>query len=168
MCGSRTYFNSHNSNSRDIAVRIKDDLGVDDVVFKNIITGNLSHLNFKLMDERYLINFIYAPNEDLSNDDTKMFFKVCFDNSYFHKYNHVLYAGNFNVALNHKLDTSGYFHIKNQQSRQYIKSRMATNELIAIRWEKNNGTKAFTFDRPPIEQRQGSTTTWFLKIQKYT
>ena len=54
------------------------------------------------------------------------------DDSYFHDYNHIMYTGDYNVALNHELDTSRYLHVNNPQSRQYIKSGMSTNELIDI------------------------------------
>ena len=37
--------------------------------------------------------------KDFNNDDTKSFFKDFFDDSYFHDYNHIMNAGDFNVVL---------------------------------------------------------------------
>ena len=111
---------------------MKDDLEVKYVEFENIITGNLSHLKFMFVYKKYLINCVYAPNEDFNNDDTKRIFKDVFNDSYFQDYNHIMYVGDFNVALNHELDTSRYLHIYNPQFRQYIKGRMATNKIIDI------------------------------------
>ena len=75
--------------------------------------------------------------------------KDVFDDSYLHEYNHVMYAGDFNIALNHELDTSDYLDVNNPQSRQHIKSRIATNELIDIGQEKITGRKAFIFGKKP-------------------
>ena len=86
----QAFFNSRTSNSRCIAILMKDDLEVEYVEFKNVLTGNLSRLKFAFMDEKYLINCIYATNNDFSNDDTKKFFKDVFDNSYFHEYKHMM------------------------------------------------------------------------------
>ena len=42
FCGGRAFFNSHTSNSRGIAVLLKEDLEVEDVEFENMIIDNLS------------------------------------------------------------------------------------------------------------------------------
>ena len=55
------------------------------------------------------------------------FWEEDFDDSDYHKYDHMLHSGDFNVSLNHEIDNSGYLHIKNPQLRQYINSRIATN-----------------------------------------
>ena len=39
------------------------------------------------------------------NDQTKQFFEDVFDDSMYHEYEHIVYAGYFNVALNHKIYT---------------------------------------------------------------
>ena len=79
------------------------------------------------MEERYLINCINAPNDDSKNDDTKKFFKNIFDDTSYDEYQHILYTGDFNVALNNDIDSSGFLHVNNSLSRQYIKSRITSN-----------------------------------------
>ena len=46
-------------------------------------------------------------------NNLKKFFKEVFDDSNHHEFDHVIYSGDYNNVLNHKVDTSGYLHINN-------------------------------------------------------
>ena len=79
--GGWAFFNSYITNSRGIAVLLKDDFEVEEIIFENVIPGNLSRMTFMLQGERYLINCLYASNEDLTNENYKKFFKKLFADS---------------------------------------------------------------------------------------
>ena len=100
-----------------------------------------------------MINCLYAPNEDFINEYSKRFFEELFNDSDYHKIEHNLYSGDFNVVLNHKMDTLGYLHINNPYTQQYINSQIAKNELLDIWRERNKGTKAFTFNKHQTKNR---------------
>ena len=78
MWGTQVFFNSLCSNSRGIPVLIRDEKELSNIKFENIIAGNLSKLKFSFKDERYLINCLYAPNEDR---EAKEFFETVFDDN---------------------------------------------------------------------------------------
>ena len=98
---------------------IKDYVDISDMKFTNIIVGNFSKLEFTLKNERYLLNHIYSSNDD---KEVKVFYEVVFQDDDYNNYKHILYAGDFNVPLNHDLNTSRYLHINNNKLRRYIKS----------------------------------------------
>ena len=109
--GGTAYFNSFCSNRRGIAVLIKKDTPISNVDWENVIPGNFSKLSFKVNDETVLIKCIYAPNDDSNpNDDNNKsakFFRQIMNDTGEEKYNHRIITGDYNVALNHNLDTSG-------------------------------------------------------------
>ena len=61
------------------------------------------------------MKFLYAPNKDSTDDnESALFFQSIFDDTMDNNYEHVITSGDYNVALNHELDTSGYLHVNNQ------------------------------------------------------
>ena len=60
---------------------------------------------------------------------------------------HTINVGDYNEAPVHNMDTAGYLHINNPVSRQYIRSRMMTNELTDIWQDSHPTTRSFTFDK---------------------
>ena len=75
------------------------------------------------------MNIIYFPNED---KDTRTFLESVFQYNDYDSFNHIMYAGDWNIPLNHELDTSGYLHTNNNESNRYIKSRIVTNDLVDV------------------------------------
>ena len=57
---------------------------------------------------------------DINNENT-IFFKSIFDDSNYMEYDHGVMAGDYNVKLNHEIDTNAYLHVNNPSSRQYMK-----------------------------------------------
>ena len=77
LWGQRCYFNSLCSNSRGIAVLIKDGIDLENIQWHNIIEGNFSKLTFTFKKENYMIKCLYAPNKDSTDDnESALFFKV--------------------------------------------------------------------------------------------
>ena len=52
------------------------------------------------------------------------FFKTVFDESMDSEYDVTLMVGDFNVAPDHKMDTMGYLHTNNPNSRRFIDQRL--------------------------------------------
>ena len=75
------------------------------------------------------MNLCYAPNED---KESRAFLESVFQDSDYDSFQHIIYAGDWNVPLNHELDTSGYLHTYNNEAGKYIKSRMVTNKLADV------------------------------------
>ena len=132
--------------------------------------GNFSRLTFKHNKLKYLVKCLYAPNKDLitgdMNNENTIFFKSIFDDSNNMEYGHCVMAGDYNVALKHEIDTNGYLHINNPSSRQYMKMRIATNDLTDIWRDRNPEKRVFTFDSKETGQRQDLTTFSFLRTQQ--
>ena len=99
-------------------------------------TGIFPKLSFKANDQTVLIKCIYAPNEDsnpnVDNKDSTMFFKTVMDDTGDEEYNHRIMAGDYNVALNHEKDTSGYLHVNNPNTREYVTRQANLSNLIDI------------------------------------
>ena len=54
------------------------------------------------------------------DNESKVFFKNVFDTFDEDKYTHKVTIADFNVAHRHTHDTSGYLHINNTNSREYL------------------------------------------------
>ena len=76
-----------------------------------------------------------------------------------------MYAGDFNVPLDHDLDTSGYLHTNNNESRRFMKSRIVTNDLADIWRLRNNSVRAYTFDKKQTSNNTKARLDYFLITQ---
>ena len=83
MWGSKVFFNSFSRNARGLAVLIKDNANVDNLMWENIIPGSYSNLSLTACNERILLKCIYALNEDSRPEETEhestRFFKTVFN-----------------------------------------------------------------------------------------
>ena len=66
------------------------------------------------------------------NNERTIFFKSIFDDSNDMEYDHCVMTGDYDVTLKHETDTNEYLHINNPCLRQYMKMRIATNDLTDI------------------------------------
>ena len=88
-----------------------------------------------------------------------------FQDDDYNNHEHVLYVGDYNVPLNHDLDTSGYLQVNNNESWKYIKSRMVTNDLIDVCRSRNKGVRAYNFDKKQTTNRTKARLDYFLITQ---
>ena len=63
------------------------------------------------------------------------------------KYSHRITIGDYNVALNHDLDTSGYLHINNPNTREYVTRQANLINLIDIWRIRNPNSREYTFHK---------------------
>ena len=103
-----------------------------------------------------------SPNED---KEAKLFFETVFNDNDYRNFNHIVYTGDYNVPLNHDVDTAGYLHENNHTAHKYMKGRMVTNELIDIWHLKIKGVRAFTFDKKQTTNRTKARLDYFLISQ---
>ena len=122
--GEGAYFNSFSSSQRGLAILIKNSLPTREIKVKNIVKGNYSRLTFKVKDFSVLVKCIYARNEDMTRGDvdnkSSTFFKTVFNNENNSNFDITTIVGDFNVAPNHNMDTAGYLHVNNQNTRNFL------------------------------------------------
>ena len=96
--------------------------------------------------------------KEVSQD--RQFYKDAFNNKLYDEYKHIVYLGDFIVALNNELNTSGYLHNNNLRTREYMKSRITTNELGNVWREKMKRprTSPFRINKLIIAPVQGLTS----------
>ena len=127
------YFNSFSSNQRGLVVLLKDSLPAKNIKIENILEGDYSRLTFVVNSAKILIKCCYAPNKDMTcngaDNYSNTFFKTVFDDSMDSEYDVTLMVGDFNVAPDHKMDTMGYLHINNPNSRRFIDRMKSLNML---------------------------------------
>ena len=123
----------------------------ENIDFQNIIKGNFSKLTFNVKNESVQVKCIYAPNNDINlsgrENESRVFFQKVFDDTNENKYTHKITLGDFNIALNHMYNTSGYLHINNPNSRDYPTRKIEQCNLTDIWRLKNPKSKQNTFGK---------------------
>ena len=170
MWGGKVLLNSLSSNKRGIVALIKDNSPITDIGWENIIPGYFSRLTFKSEGHSVLIKCIYAPNEDSNPNDIKnessLFFNTVLDDTNDDMYDHRLIAGDFNIALDHNLDTSGYLHINNPNSRELLIRHANLSNLVDIWRLRNPESQQFTFSKKTSPKSHKSPSGFFLLLAR--
>ena len=141
------FFNSFSSQKRGILVLIKKNLPVTVESIHNDNSGNLLVLLLNFQNKKILLNVIYGPN----TDDPDFYQNEVFKNYDNLDIDHFIYCGDWNMALNQKLDTKNYSHENNVNARNSVLAKMNENDFIDI-WRYQN----------PISERY----TWFKGAEK--
>ena len=145
-----------------MAVLVKNNTPISDIGWENIIPGNYSRLTFKAEGQSVLIKCIYAPNEDSNpkdtNNESSHFYNLVLDDTDEDRYDHRLIAGDYNVAIDHNLDTSGYLHINNPNTRELLTRQANLSNLVDIWRLRNPNSRQFTFSKKTsTEPHQGTS-----------
>ena len=142
-----------------------DNTPIPDIGWENIIPGNFSKMTFKSEGQSVLIKCIYAPNEDSNpnddNNDSSKFYKEVLDDTDEERFDHRLIAGDYNVAIDHKLDTSGYLHVNNPNTRELLTRQANMSNLVDIWRLKNPDSRQFTFNKNKHGTILGPVLTFF-------
>ena len=92
-------------------------------------------MTFKSKGQSVLIKCIYAPYEDSNpnddNNDSSMFYKEVLDDTDEERFDNRLITGDYNVAMDHKLDTSRYLHGNNPNTRELL-TRQANMSIFGV------------------------------------
>ena len=62
-------------------------------------------------------------------------------------YNIKITIGDFNVAPDHKMDTSGYLHVNNPNSRQFLDKMIPLNMMTDVFRHKHPDLRKYTFHK---------------------
>ena len=90
------------------------------------------------------------------------FFKIVFDDSMDLDYNIKITMGDFNVAPNHKMDTSGYLHINNPNSRQFLDKMIPLNMMTDVFRHKHPDLRQYTFHKKQTKNYTRARLDYFL------
>ena len=75
------------------------------------------------------------------------FFKTVFDDSLDLDYDVRITVGDYNVAPDHKMDTSGYLHINNPNSRKLLDRIIPLNMMTNVFRHKHPDLRQYTFHK---------------------
>ena len=145
------YFNSFSSNQRGLVDLLKDSLPAKNIKIENILEGDYLRLTFVVNSTKILIKCCYAPNEDMTCNETEnysnTFFKTIFDDSLDSDYDIILMVGDFKIAPDHNKDTLGYLHTNNPLTRQFIDRMKSLNMLTDAFRHKHPNLCQYTFNK---------------------
>ena len=80
-------------------------------------------------------------------NESNTFFKKVFDISNEDQFTHKVIVGEYNVALNHTIDTLGYLHVNNPNSRDYLTRQIGLCNMVDIWRLKKPNNRQYTFSK---------------------
>ena len=162
------FYNSMSSNQRGIMVLVKDAFSGKNLEFNNILKGDYSRLTFTMCGFKVLIKCCYAPNGDMAplNSESEgysdTFFRAIFDDSNDTEFDLSIMAGDFNVAPDHNLDTLGYLHVNNPNTRSFMNRMKSLNMLTDVFRHQHPDTRKYTFNKKQTRNYTRARLDYFL------
>ena len=137
--GRKIYFSHGTSNARGVAILFNWDLPIE--IHNTILDENG---RFLLMYSTYKQTKLLLVNIYALNKDEPHFFQALFQEVGRFSPDHVVLAGNLNVALNPDMDCKGSF-CNNNRSMEVVNSFLEANELFDAWRHFNPELKEFTW-----------------------
>ena len=78
------------------------------------------------------------------------------------KFDHRLIMGDFNIAMKHELDTSGYLHVNNPNTREFLTRQTNLSNLVDIWRIRNPNSRQFTFQKKQARNYTRARLDYFL------
>ena len=162
------FYNSMSTNQRGIMVLIKNSFVGKNLKFSNILKGDYSRLTFTMCGFEILIKCCYAPNGDMASFNSEsegysdIYFKTIFDDSNDSKYDLSIMAGDFNVAPDHNLDTMGYLHINNPNTRFFMNKMKSLNMLTDVFRHQHPDVRKYSFNKKQTRNYTRARLDYFL------
>ena len=142
------YINEGKTNSCGVAILLNNNFEYEILSCNKDKSGNYLNLLMKLSLMTINLIMLYGPNNDSTSffeEISKLIENVCAD------YN--ILCGDFNVALDNKIDTFNHRHVNNPRARQGIFDLMRQYDLSDIYRDLHPDTKRFTWKRRnPVKQ----------------
>ena len=152
--------NGFKSNSRGVAILMKDtfEYSILDIFSDNC--GNLLTVDLKTNDMSFKIINIYAPNTD-----TPSIFQNVIDIIDSNVLDYFLLCGDLNLVLDTNLDCYNYKYINNPQSRKLLLKSIENENWVDIFRYFNPTTKRYTWRRKnPLKQAR---LDYFIASQSF-
>ena len=141
--GGTCIFNSFSSQARGVAIFLKKDCTAK-ILDKFCDTeGNILAILINFQDKKILMEGLYGPNTDTPSFYSEKAFKKIID----WKPDYSIFAGDFNVVLDPKIDTKNYLHVNNPQAMQELKRQMQNFNLVDIWRELHPDKKTYTWQK---------------------
>ena len=141
--GGTCIFNSFSSQARGVAIFLKKDCTAK-ILDKFCDTeGNILAILINYQDKKILMEGLYGPNLDTPSFYSEKAFKKIID----WKPDYSIFAGDFNVVLDPKIDTKNYLHVNNPQAMQELKRQMQNFNLVDIWRELHPDKKTYTWQK---------------------
>ena len=149
-------FNSFSSQARGVAIFIKKDCTAN-VIDKFFDTeGNILAILILFQGKKILLEGLYGPNTDSPNFYSEVAFKKIAE----WQPDYSIFAGDFNVVLDPKIDTKNYLHVNNPLAMQELKTQMQNFNLIDIWRELHPDEKKYTWQK--YNENKMSRLDYFL------
>ena len=150
--GFECFFNSHNSQSRGVAIFLNNNFEYKLNRIKKDTLGNKLILHINIYGKRILLINIYGPNRDSPH-----FYEELKQDIIDFNVEHTIIVGDFNLVLNQEKDTKNYLHINNPRAKEKVLDICIELNLVDIwrelnmektmyTWRKNNGNKQARLD----------------------
>ena len=135
--------NTGNGVGRGISIGILKNSPIEILDKNEIKQGNMIMIKFSRDSRTFCLFGLYGP----SSADRPGFFERLFFEMASQSCDHIVATGDFNVALNHEMDTLNYEGVRRPNARACIKEKMEEGGYIDIYREKNPTGKRFTWER---------------------
>ena len=78
------------------------------------------------------------------------------------RFNHRIIAGDYNVAIRHNEDTSGYLHVDNPNTRDFLTRQASRSNLVDIWRIRNPDVRQYTFHKRQARNYTKARLDYFL------
>ena len=154
--GGRSIFNSFTSQARGVAIFVKKNNPAKIIDQFHDREGNILAIFIEYEGKKMLLEVLYGPNQDSPSFYSELVFKKIQD----WEPDFSIFAGDFNVVLDPKIDTKNYIHVNNQQAMEALNDQIEQNNLVDI-WRNLNPTKK-TFTWQKFNENKQSRLDYFL------
>ena len=140
--GYKVFFNSFNSQSRGVAIFLRNNFDITVHNSYSDETGNILILDIEIEQHRLTLVNIYRPN----NDDPTFYRNL--QKLITQQGNaDILIVGDWNMLLNPDIDGRNYKHINNPNARKQVLKTIVELNLYDVWREENENQPKFTWKR---------------------
>ena len=147
--GYDAYFSSFSSNSRGVAILVKNDIEYKFISITKDINGNYLILRVKIFDKEIVIVNVYGPNADTPDFYIHLEETVLSTGAT----DNFIFGGDWNLVLNFDMDCCNYRRQNNVKASEKVLDMMNNMNLVDIYRMENPSTRRYTWRRStPLQQ----------------
>ena len=156
--GGQCIFNSFTSQARGVAIFLKKNNSAKILDTFRDNEGNILAISMVFEDKKILLEVLYGPNQDSPLFYSDLAFKKIKD----WQPDYSIFAGDYNVVLDPKVDTKNYRHINNPLAMEALNEQIQQYNLVDIWRELNPDVKQFTWQK--YNENKQSRLDYFLVL----